>query len=149
MKTTQPSQQSQPVQPRASGPRHEMSTVLREPRVVSTIHFLVHPAMAELQREAEARGWTGRGFTALSIAWLEVRWTTDGWATTHTVSSTDVPCPVVDGTIHLSGCAPGTEVEFALRVGLACHAPHDSSFPREVGEVWLNNASQNYRQTTR
>ena len=134
--------------PRPSGPRHEMAAVLREARAVSTIHFFVHPAMAELQREADARGWTHRGFTALSVPWLELRWTKDGWATTHIVSSTDVPSPVVGGVFHLVDCEPGTEVEFAIRVGLACHAPHDTAFPREVGEVWLNNDGQNYRQVT-
>ncbi len=116
---------------------------------VSTVHFLVHPGMAELQREAEARGWNTRGYTTLSVAWLELRWTCDGWKTMHVLSSTDVPCPVVNGTFHLSDCAVGTEVEFAIRVGLACHAPHDTAGARDVGEVWLNNAGSNYTQTTR
>lgn len=116
---------------------------------MSTIHFLVHPGMHELQREAEARGWLARGFTSLTVSWLELRWTDDGWKTTHTVSSNDVPCPVVNGTFHLSGCAAGTEVEFAIRVGLACHAPHDTAFARDVGELWLNNDGKNFKQFSR
>jgi len=115
----------------------------------STLHFLVHPGLPEIQAEAEHRGWISRGFTTLSVTWIELRWTTDGWKTMHTVSSTDVPCPVMNGTFHLAGCAAGSTVEFALRVGLACHAPHDSAGAREVGEVWLNNQSKNYTQTTR
>ncbi|MFT3710831.1 MAG: hypothetical protein QM817_24670 [Archangium sp.] len=116
---------------------------------MSTIHFLVHPGMVELQREAQARGWNERGFTTLSVAWLELRWTADAWKTTHILSSNDVPCPVVNGTFHLQNCAPNTEVEFAIRVGLHCHAPHDTAFARDVGELWLNNDGQNFKQTTR
>lgn len=116
---------------------------------VSTVHFLVHADMVEVQREAEARGWLARGFTALTIPWLELHWSADGWKTKHVVSSNDVPCPVVNGTFHLSGCAPGTEVEFAIHVGLACHAPGDTAFARDVGELWFNNDGKNYQQTTR
>jgi hypothetical protein len=134
--------------------RHEQRQMMAplmtsEKGPMSTVHFLVHPGMVELQREAEHRGWLARGFTTLSVSWLELRWTTDGWKTTRIVSSTDVPCPVVNGTFHLSGCAAGTEVEFAVRVGLACHAPHDTAFPRDVGELWLNNEGRNYSQMTR
>ncbi len=116
---------------------------------VSTLHFLVHPGMAELQREAQARGWNTRGFTTLSVAWLELHWSDDGWKTLHVLSSNDVPCPVVNGTFHLSGCASGTEVEFAIHVGLACHAPHDTAGARDVAELWLNNDGRNFVQTTR
>ncbi len=116
---------------------------------MSTLHFHVSPDLPELQREANARGWNEKGFTTLTISWSELRWTADGWATYHVVSSNDVPCPVVNSTFHLSGCAPGTEVEFALHVGLACHAPHDTAFARDVAELWLNNDGQNYRQTTK
>lgn len=116
---------------------------------VSTVHFLVHGGMAELRREAELRGWTQQGFNHLTVPWLELHWTADGWRTRHVVSSNDAPCPVVNGTFHLSRCAPGTEVEFAIHVGLACHAPGDPAFARDVGDLWLNNAGRNYRQVTR
>lgn len=116
---------------------------------VSTLHFLVHAAMPELQREAEARGWNARGWTTLSIAWQELRWTDDGWKTMHVISSNDVPCPVVNGNFHLGECKPGSTVEFAIHVGLACHAPHDTAGARDVAEVWLNNGGRNFTQTTR
>lgn len=115
----------------------------------STLHFLVHPGLPEIAREAERRGWLAKGFTTLSVTWIELRWTSDGWKTRHAVSSDDVPCPVMNGVFQLRDCPSGTEVEFALHVGLACHAPHDSAGARDVGEVWLNNQSRNYRQTTR
>lgn len=114
----------------------------------STIHFLVHPAMLELQREATNRGWNERGWTTLSVAWLELHWTSDGWKTTHVLSSNDVPCPVMNGTFHLSNCAPGTDIEFAIRVGLAAHAPHDTAGARDVCDMWLNNDGRNFTQTS-
>lgn len=114
----------------------------------STVHFLVHPGMQELQREAASRGWHARGWTTLSVSWLELHWTSDGWKTTHVLSSNDVPCPVVNGTFHLANCARGTTVEFAIRVGLACHAAHDTAGARDVGELWLNNDGKNFTQTT-
>ena len=116
---------------------------------LSTLHFLVHSEMHELRREAQERGWNARGFTTLTVPWLELHWSADQWKTTHVVSSNDVPCPVVNGTFHLSGCAPGTEVEFAIHAGIACHAPGDTAFARDVGELWLNNAGKNFKQTTR
>lgn len=115
----------------------------------STLHFLVHPAMVEVQREAEARDWFARGFTSVSVEWLELRWTTDGWHTTHVVHSTDVPCPVVSGVFHLKGCPPGTAVEFAVHAGIACHAPHDTAGVRETGDLWFNDEGRNYRQVTK
>lgn len=130
-------------------PRGVLTTMFASRGPVSTVHFLVHGDMIELRREAEARGWLTRGFSALTVPWLELHWTSDGWKTTHVVSSNDVPCPVVNGTFHLSGCAPGTEVEFAIHVGLACHTPGESAFARDVGELWLNNDGQNFKQTTR
>ena len=139
------------VPPPSSRPesRNVIATMLSTNGPMSTIHFLVHPAMVELQREAENRGWNARGFTSLTVAWLELRWSADKWVTQHVVSSSDVPCPVVNGTFHLKGCPPGTELEFAVRVGLACHAPHDTAFARDVGEMWLNNEGKNFVQTTR
>lgn len=116
---------------------------------VSTLHFLVHPDMSELRRAADARGWSTRGFSALSVPWLELHWTADAWKTTHVVSSNDVPCPVVNGTFHLTNCPAGSQVEFAIHVGLACHAPGDTAFARDVAELWLNNGGKNYLQTTR
>ncbi len=115
----------------------------------STLEFLVHAGLPELRREAVRRGWLTKGFSSLTVTWLEVKWTADGWKSLHTVSSDDVPCPIVNGVIHLSGAAPGTPVEFAIRVGLACHAPEDTAGVREVGEVWLNNRGRNYTQTTK
>ncbi len=140
-----------PLPPPPSRPegRTAIVSLLSNRGPMSTLQFNVHPGMPELRREAEARGWFARGFTELTIAWLELRWTTDGWKTFHVVSSTDVPCPVVNGTFHLAACPQGTEVEFAIRVGLACHAPDDTAFARDVGELWLNNAGQNFRQTTK
>lgn len=115
----------------------------------SSLHFLVHPAMVEVQDYAAQRGWFAQGFTTLSIEWLELHWTSDGWKTTHVLSSTDVPCPVVNGFFFLPNVPRGMEVEFALRVGVACHAPHDTAGSRETGELWLNNAGANFKQSTR
>ena len=116
---------------------------------MSTLHFLVHGDMVELKRVADARGWTSRGFSTLSVKWLELHWTSDGWKTTHKLSSNDVPCPVVNGTFHLSGCPAGTEVEFAIQVGIACHAPGDTAGSRDVADLWLNNGGENFVQVTR
>ena len=116
---------------------------------VSTVHFHVHGEMAELRRLAETRGWIARGFSSLSVPWLELHWSSNGWKTSHVVSSNDVPCPVVNGTFHLAGCPPGIGVEFAIHVGVACHAPGDSAFARDVGDLWLNNGGKNFVQTTR
>lgn len=137
-----------PPFPRLDAPRSVVA-MFSAKGPVSTLHFLVHADMVEVQREAEARGWLGRGFTAITIPWLELHWSADGWKTKHLVSSNDVPCPVVNGTFHLSGCATGTQVDFAIRAGLACHAPGDTAFARDVGELWFNNDGKNYQQTTR
>lgn len=142
-------QSTLPPPPSRLESRSALSSMLSARGPVSTVHFLVHGEMKELRQEAEARGWGQRGFSALTIPWLELHWSTDGWKTTHVVSSNDVPCPVVNGTFHLAGCAPGTEVEFAIHVGLACHAPGDTAFARDVGELWLNNDGKNFQQTTR
>ncbi len=126
-----------------------MSSMFASRGPVSTVHFLVHGEMPELRRVAEARGWLDRGFKTLTVPWLQLNWTSNGWKTTHVVSSNDVPCPVVNGAFHLTGCAPGTEVEFAIHVGIACHAPGDTAFARDVAELWLNNGGKNFMQTTR
>jgi hypothetical protein len=115
----------------------------------SAIHFVVHPGMTELQAHAAAQGWLGRGWTELSVPWLELRYTTDGWKTTQVLTSTDVPCPIVNGFFYLPRVPRGTEVEFALHVGLSCRAPSDQAGLRADGDVWLNNDGQNYRQIAR
>lgn len=107
----------------------------------ATIEFRVHPGMVELKKEAETRGWNSKGWTELSVRWQEVRWTTDGWKTTHIADSRD-------GKFELKNCAAGTEVEFAVRLGLACHAPNDLKQVQNLSEVWLNNAGRNFRQVT-
>lgn len=139
-----------PVTPaRVESSRGVLENLFASRGPVSTLHFLVHGDLPEVRRDAEARGWLARGFTHLTIPWLELHWTADGWKTKHVVSSNDVPCPIVNGTFHLSGCAAGTDVDFAIHVGVACHAPGDSAFARDVGDLWLNNAGQNYRQVTK
>ncbi len=141
--------QTLPMPPRRLDSRSASSSMFETRGPVSTVHFLVHGELAELRRVAEMRGWMERGFKALTVPWLELHWTADGWKTTKVVSSNDVPCPVVNGTFHLAGCAPGTQVEFAIHVGIACHAPGDTAFARDVAELWLNNGGKNFVQTTR
>ncbi|MEW5738765.1 MAG: hypothetical protein AB1938_07550 [Myxococcota bacterium] len=116
---------------------------------LSSIHFLVHPGMPEVQAYAAERGWLAQGFTQLSITWLELRYTTDGWKTSHVLHSTDVPCPVVNGFFFLPNVPLGVEVEFAVHAGLACHAPSDTAGSRDTGELWFNNGGANFRQLTR
>jgi hypothetical protein len=112
----------------------------------SSIHFAVHPQMDELQAYAQERGWLDRGFSTLSVPWLELHWTADAWKTVNVLRSTDVPCPIVDGNFLLPNVKPETLIEFAVHVGLACHAPQDTAGVRESGELWLNNGGANYRQ---
>lgn len=118
------------------------------PTVTSEVHFLVHAAMAEVQRLAQERGWLERGFTALTIPWTELHVTLDNWKTVKVISSSDVPCPVVNGSYLLANITPGTEVQFAVHAGVACHAPHDTAGARDTAELWFNNDGQNYVQTT-
>jgi len=115
----------------------------------SAVHFLVHDNLPEVRAYADARGWLERGYTQLSIPWQEMHWTTDGWRTARVLKSTDVPSPVVNGYFHLPRVAPGTQVEFAIRVGVSCRCPQDSAGLREEGELWLNNGGRNYQQVTR
>ena len=115
----------------------------------SAIHFLVHPGLPELQGCAAEQGWTARAWTELSVPWIELLYTTDGWKTSGVLHSTDVPCPIVNGFFYLPRIPRGTEVEFALQVGLACRAAHDSAGTRAETSVWLNNGGQNYRQLAR
>ncbi|PZR12033.1 MAG: hypothetical protein DI536_17080 [Archangium gephyra] len=106
----------------------------------SAVRFVVHTGMPELQREAKTRGWLDKGWKTLSVRWQEVRWTNDGWKTSHAVDGREGTFPVA---------APaGTEVEFAVRLGLACHADHDQKQVQNLSEVWLNNDGRNYRQVT-
>jgi hypothetical protein len=116
---------------------------------VSSVHFVVHPELSEVQQLVAQRGWHGAGFTTLTIAWTEMHWTTDAWKTTHVLSSTDVPCPVMNGYFFLPNVPAGTAVEFALHVGVSCHAPHDTAGTRDTASLWLNNEGRNYTQQTR
>ena len=115
----------------------------------SAVHFLVHPGMDELRSYAATQGWTARGWTELNVPWLELHYTADGWKTTHLLRSTDVPCPIVNGFFYLPHVPRGSEVEFAVHVGLSCRAAHDSAGSRAEGNLWLNNGGQNYRQLSR
>ena len=45
----------------------------------ATVHFLVHPEMAEVVAYARELGWLERGYSVLSIPWVEMHYTTDGW----------------------------------------------------------------------
>ncbi len=116
---------------------------------LASIHFPLHPAMPEIQELALQRGWLDKGFTTLTIPWIVVHWTTDGWQRVHILQSTDVPCPIVDGACFLPGVSPDTEVEFAVRVGVACRATQDASGTRETAEIWFNNGGKNYRQNAK
>jgi hypothetical protein len=40
-------------------------------------------------------------------------------------------------------------VEFALHVGIACHAPQDTAGARDEAGLWFNNDGRNYLQITR
>lgn len=113
----------------------------------SKIHFQVHGGMRELLEYARAQGWADRGFSHLSVPWQELVYTTDDWKTQHTLKSSDVPSPVVNGFFSLN-VPKGTTVEFAVHVGVACQAPSDVSGYRERGDLWLNNGGENFRQTT-
>jgi len=126
--------------------RERASTARVSP--VSKIHFHVHPFMPELQRYAHDHGWLERGFTHLSVPWLALRYTVDAWATTRDLKSTDVPSPIVNGWFNLPDVPKGSTVEFAVHVGLACHAPGDAAGVRERGELWLNNEGKNYTQVS-
>ena len=107
----------------------------------ASIQFRVHPEMKELQQEAEARGWFEKGWNTLSVRWQEVRWTTDGWKTTQIAEGRD-------GVFQLTNCNKGTDVEFAVRLGLACHGEKNPKQVQNLSEVWLNNAGRNFRQVT-
>lgn len=115
----------------------------------SAVEFVVHSGMKELQDFAGAKGWTAQGFTHLSVPWQEMVYTTDSWATTKTLRSSDVPSPVVNGRFLLPNVPRGTEIEFALHVGVACQAPSDIAGYRERSDLWLNNGGKNFRQVSR
>jgi hypothetical protein len=115
----------------------------------ATIHFDVNPLLPEVVACAEGRGWRAQGFSVLSIEWQELHWTTDDWKTVNRLSSTDVPCPVTNGRFSLPGVRPGQTVEFALHIGLGCHATQDTAGVRDVTDLWFNNDGKNYRQVAR
>lgn len=114
----------------------------------SRVHFDVHSDLPELRAYAAEKGWTRAGFTHLTIPWQELVFTADGWKTKQTVRSTEVPSPLVDGFFNLPDVPKGTHVEFAIHVGVVCHAPGDAAGYRERGELWLNNAGKNFTQVS-
>ncbi len=118
------------------------------PVVRSTVHFLVTPELPEVVAYADARGWRANGWSSLMVRWQTLHWTTDGWATSHVLSSTDVPCPVMNGLFYLPGVPAGTTVEFAVHVGLGCRDPGDTALVRDEGDLWFNDGGKNYRQVT-
>lgn len=132
-----------------SSPSGLMRVAPATPAVSSTVHFVVHGAMPEIQAYAQARGWYERGHHVLSTPWQELHYTLDGWKTVRVLRSSDVPSPVVNGHFVLPGIAAGTSIEFAIHVGVACHAPHDTAGARDVGDVWLNNSGANFQQFSR
>jgi len=149
-----------PPKPRFSAPPHTPIDALSSPSglmravpgaasISSTVHFVVHGAMPEIQAYALARGWVDRGHHVLSTPWQELHWTVNAWKSVQVLKSSDVPSPVVSGHFVLPGVAAGTLVEFAIHVGVACHAPHDTAGARDVGDVWLNNSGANFQQYSR
>jgi hypothetical protein len=114
----------------------------------SRIHFAVHTGMDELKAFAAEKGWTREGYTQLSVPWQELVYTTDNWKTTLSLKSTDVPSPIVNGFFNLPNVPKGTTIEFAIHVGVACHAPSDIAGYRERGDVWLNNGGRNFTQVS-
>jgi hypothetical protein len=120
----------------------------QRPPATSKIHFVVHPGMEEIKRFADEQGWLKNGFSNLSIVWQDLVFTTDHWKTTQTLRSTEVPSPISNGCFSLPNVPKGANVEFAIHVGVACHAPSDIAGYRERGDTWLNNNGQNYTQTS-
>jgi hypothetical protein len=112
-----------------------------------TLHFDVNPGMNEVQNFAKAQGWPQKGWTDLSTYGQDIVYTTDNWKTTRSLNSSQVPSPFVNGRIILPDVAPGTQVQFALHVYVASHAPSDIGGYRERSDMWLNNNGQNYTQT--
>jgi len=115
----------------------------------STVHFHIHAGIPELHGYAQGRGWLANGWTVLSVPWFEIVHTSDHWKTTSHQKSTEPQAADSNGHLTLVGVAPGTEIEFALNIGIACQAPGEGGTVREQGDVWLNNGGQNFRQTTR
>jgi hypothetical protein len=132
----------------ASSPSGVIRAVTATMPSVSAVHFLVHASMREVQQLAQAKGWFARGFNTISIPWTEMHWTLDAWKSSHVLRSTDVPCPVMNGYFFLPNVAVGTEVEFAVHAGVACHASHDTAGNRDTASLWFNNHGRNYYQAT-
>ncbi|MBX7098866.1 MAG: hypothetical protein K1X89_14250 [Myxococcaceae bacterium] len=139
-----------PYGPRASAPRPWLPPPpqqLYSGHLPSgTVHFTVHPSIAELQQKATELGWFARGWTELSVPWVEVHYSTDGWKTTRVLRSTDVPCPLVNGYFYLPHVLKGETVDFAVHAGLSCRAPEDTAGERAQASVWLNTPGQNFQQ---
>jgi hypothetical protein len=114
----------------------------------SAIRFEVHPSMQEVQDYARRQGWIDKGWTRVSIPWQELVYTTDGWKTQSTLKKPESPSPQANGHFLIPGVPAGTQVEFAIHVGVASQAPSDAAGYRERGDLWLNNGGGNYRQTT-
>ena len=114
----------------------------------SKVEFIVDSRMRELQDFASSKGWTAQGFTHLSVPWQELVYTTDNWKTTRSLKSSDVPSPLVNGRFTLPNVPKGTEIEFAIHVGVACQAPSDIAGYRERSDLWLNNGGQNFKQVS-
>ena len=111
------------------------------------LRFDVNPGMKEIQDFANSKGWPQQGWTDNSVFAQDIVYTTDNWKTTRSLSSAQVPSPFINGRINLPDVAPGTQVQFALHVWVASHAPDDIGGYRERGDLWLNNNGQNYTQT--
>ena len=130
-----------------------MDTPQLPPRPPGTamVHFHVHAGLSEVRQYALDQGWFDQGFTAIGVDWLELHFTTDGWATTRTLKSTDVPCPIVDGWYFLPRVEVGANVAFAVHAGLTSRRPDDPDHGmfRGRGDLWFNNDGANYSQTAR
>lgn len=113
----------------------------------SVLRFDANPQLAEIQQYAQDKGWIANGWTDLSVFSQDLVYTTDNWKTTQVLHSYSEPSPLVNGRWNLP-VSPGSNVEFALHVSVASHDPSDIGGYRERGDVWLNNAGQNYTQTT-
>jgi len=131
----------------AQAPNAPPPPAKKEAAPASAIRFEVHPSLPEVQDYARRQGWVDKGWTHVSIPWQDLVYTTDGW-TMSTLKSSEAPSSFSDGRFLIPGVPAGTEVEFAVHVGVASQAPSDATGYRERGDLWLNNGGGNYRQIT-